>query len=138
MNIGHLILVITLLVPMSCVGPFGRGHGGTPPGGSDQTSGSGAGVSQGFAEGSENVVAMEVKHGNDIYINSGCATCHRIGDEGGSIGPDLTGVGRKLNLDDIMKLVKDPQSANPKGTMPSQDMPEQDLRYLARYLSMLK
>ncbi len=37
-----------------------------------------------------------------------CATCHRFNGEGGSIGPDLTGVGNRYTLRDLLENITDP------------------------------
>jgi len=37
-----------------------------------------------------------------------CATCHRFNGEGGSIGPDLTGVGNRYTLRDLLENIIDP------------------------------
>ncbi len=36
--------------------------------------------------------------GQIVYQKRGCATCHRIGREGGNLGPDLTEIGRRRGL----------------------------------------
>jgi len=36
--------------------------------------------------------------GKALYSKSGCATCHKIGQEGGDLGPALTDVGRRRGL----------------------------------------
>jgi len=37
-----------------------------------------------------------------------CATCHRFNGDGGSIGPDLTGVGNRYTLRDLLENIIDP------------------------------
>jgi mono/diheme cytochrome c family protein len=36
-------------------------------------------------------------HGATVYKESGCSHCHTIRKAGGNKGPDLSGVGRRLN-----------------------------------------
>lgn len=36
--------------------------------------------------------------GKELYAKNGCAGCHRIGDQGSEVGPDLTNVGRRRGL----------------------------------------
>jgi putative heme-binding domain-containing protein len=50
----------------------------------------------------------DFENGKAMYSATGCVTCHRLGDEGGAIGPDLTGVGQRFNLRDILEAVIDP------------------------------
>ena len=42
-------------------------------------------------------VAEELEAGKDVYAQSGCGACHRIGDNGNDgPGPELTEIGRRL------------------------------------------
>ena len=50
----------------------------------------------------------DIANGKAMYSATGCVTCHRLGDEGGTIGPDLTAVGQRFNLRDILEAVIDP------------------------------
>jgi len=52
--------------------------------------------------------------GREIYFNtekSACIKCHRLGDEGGRIGPDLTGVGRRFSRIHLIESVLEPSRA---------------------------
>ncbi|MGP8226435.1 MAG: c-type cytochrome [Terracidiphilus sp.] len=40
-------------------------------------------------------------HGASVFAASGCSHCHSIRNEGGHKGPDLSGVGRRLNKDQM-------------------------------------
>ena len=37
-----------------------------------------------------------------------CAVCHKIGDNGGIVGPDLSQIGKKLNRAKILESILDP------------------------------
>jgi putative heme-binding domain-containing protein len=37
-----------------------------------------------------------------------CKTCHRVGDEGGRVGPDLSAVGKKLSREQILESLAEP------------------------------
>lgn len=37
-----------------------------------------------------------------------CATCHRVGSDGGTIGPDLTGVSGRFNRRDLLEAIVEP------------------------------
>ncbi len=52
------------------------------------------------------------KHGREVFTRT-CATCHRLFGEGGQLGPDLTGSGRK-SLDYLLPNIVDPSAAVPK------------------------
>ncbi|MEM9588920.1 MAG: c-type cytochrome, partial [Planctomycetota bacterium] len=43
--------------------------------------------------------------GHEIYVKAKCASCHRFGNEGESIGPDLTGVARRFTRREILESV---------------------------------
>ncbi len=51
------------------------------------------------------------KKGRDVYLTAqlSCVACHRIGDEGGVIGPALTNVGAGMPLDQIVESVLWPE-----------------------------
>jgi len=52
--------------------------------------------------------------GREIYFNaekSGCVKCHRLGDQGGAIGPDLTGAGRRFSRIHIIESILEPNRA---------------------------
>ncbi len=46
--------------------------------------------------------------GRDIYIEAQCAACHRYGDQGGMIGPDLTAVATRFKRQDILESSTEP------------------------------
>ena len=46
--------------------------------------------------------------GQEIYVEAQCAACHRYGDQGGMIGPDLTAVSTRFKRPDIVESVTDP------------------------------
>jgi putative heme-binding domain-containing protein len=47
-------------------------------------------------------------NGEAMYRSVMCATCHRFNGDGGSIGPDLTGVGNRYTMRDLMENIVDP------------------------------
>ena len=55
-----------------------------------------------------------VERGREIYFNpekSACLKCHRLGNEGGQIGPDLTGVGRRFSKIHLVESILEPSRA---------------------------
>ena len=48
------------------------------------------------------------KHGEIMYAAVLCGTCHRMGTAGGSIGPDLTGVGSRFSQNEILAAIDSP------------------------------
>lgn len=47
--------------------------------------------------------ARSVESGQKVFREIGCAECHRIGGDGGSVGPNLTGIGRRLTPRDLLQ-----------------------------------
>ena len=48
------------------------------------------------------------ENGKRMFQASLCAACHRYGNEGGSVGPDLTTVGGRFTVHDIAEAILDP------------------------------
>jgi putative heme-binding domain-containing protein len=46
--------------------------------------------------------------GRQLYGTVGCAACHRFGNEGGSVGPDLTAVSGRFSLHDLLESIVEP------------------------------
>jgi putative heme-binding domain-containing protein len=52
--------------------------------------------------------------GRGIFLNaekSGCIKCHRLGDQGGAVGPDLAGAGRRFSRIHIIESILEPSRA---------------------------
>ena len=48
------------------------------------------------------------ERGKQMFSAALCFNCHRFDQQGGAIGPDLTGVGRRFSLRDILESVVEP------------------------------
>ena len=86
--------------------------------------------------------ASGAEHMKSIIANNNCLLCHRVGREGGDIGPSLNGVGKLKTPDQIRAAIVSPPKTTSTGTpnpMPSyQDkIAEEDLKNLVHYLSTL-
>ncbi len=46
-----------------------------------------------------------IDSGRKAFRDTGCNQCHRIEGEGGSVGPDLTGLGRRLAARDLLESI---------------------------------
>lgn len=64
-----------------------------------------------------------------------CLGCHRLGDEGGTIGPDLATVRERRTAAYIAAIVDDPQRVAPGSVMPRTAMPEATRDLIVRYLA---
>jgi aldose sugar dehydrogenase len=77
-----------------------------------------------------------------IIANNNCLLCHRVGTEGGEIGPSLNGVGKRLTEEQIRAAILTPAAKTKAGTpnpMPSlkDKISDEDLKTLVGYLSTL-
>jgi mono/diheme cytochrome c family protein len=81
---------------------------------------------------------VSVALGQNVYDNQGCAVCHMVQGKGGTVGPDLTRVGDRLNAQQIAQYVHDPKTANPATAMPPYgNLSDVQLQSLAQYLLSL-
>ncbi|HZR20208.1 MAG TPA: c-type cytochrome [Verrucomicrobiae bacterium] len=48
------------------------------------------------------------ERGRQLYSTVACSACHRFVNEGGSVGPDLTGVAGRFSLHDLLESVVEP------------------------------
>ncbi len=48
------------------------------------------------------------ERGHELFIAAACQACHRLGNEGGGVGPDLTGAGNRYTLRDLLENIVDP------------------------------
>jgi len=53
--------------------------------------------------------------GRTAFRQTGCSQCHRFAGDGGSVGPELTGVGRRLPPRDLLESVLLPSKAIAEG-----------------------
>ena len=51
--------------------------------------------------------------GHAVYQKSGCGNCHRIGSDGGALGPDLTDIGRRRGLTFLAESLANPEADIP-------------------------
>lgn len=71
-------------------------------------------------------------------FNQMCLACHRLGGEGGQVGPALDTVGDRYDRDYIEKWLTDPAAVKPGTTMPKLPLSPEDVSELAAFLSQLK
>jgi len=69
--------------------------------------------------------------GASIFNASGCAHCHSIQGTGGKKGPDLSGVGRRMNKDQMRKRISEGSNRMPPF---GDDLQKKELEDLIAYL----
>jgi putative heme-binding domain-containing protein len=50
----------------------------------------------------------DLQRGARLYVAASCAACHRKGELGAPLGPDLTSVGRRFSVADLLRAVVEP------------------------------
>lgn len=83
------------------------------------------------AQGGE--VLEQYEFGKQVVPSSGCLACHKIGHNGGTLGPNLTDIGDHLPAAGIAQTLR-----NPTAPMPSfSGLPKNQLDAIVFYLSQL-
>src|SRR2546423_4446247 len=82
-------------------------------------------------------VAPQYKKGKEVMASSGCLGCHKVGDNGNTLGPNLTKIGDRLGKDAIARTL-----VNPTSPMPSyvklRDTNPQEFDQLVKFVASLK
>ncbi len=85
------------------------------------------------------VASVGVTPGAAVFQSKGCMNCHSLHGTGGTFGPALDTVGRKLSVEQIEHYVQDPKGVDPKAKMPPQkELSARELEEVAKFLSSLK
>jgi menaquinol-cytochrome c reductase cytochrome b/c subunit len=79
----------------------------------------------------------QFERGKQVAAASGCLGCHKIGENGNTLGPNLTEVGDRLGRDAIARTLINPTAPMPSYQSLQRQNPEQ-FTQLIRYLSSLK
>lgn len=66
-----------------------------------------------------------------------CYTCHRIGDQGTNIGPNLTHIASRLDPDWMFSWLKNPQAWEPTTIMPNLGLSDESAAAIVAYLASL-
>jgi len=76
-----------------------------------------------------------VARGRELFFKEGCFGCHRIqGVSSGTIGPDLTEVGKERKLDYLWGHIVDPRAYTPTSVMPQFKLSDEDRKALVVFL----
>jgi mono/diheme cytochrome c family protein len=92
----------------------------------------------GASAGSPNEIEMKVaaryEPGKQAVAQSGCLACHKIGENGGDLGPNLTHIGDQLQRGAIARTLE-----NPTAPMPSfRNLPEEKKTAMVDFLASLR
>jgi menaquinol-cytochrome c reductase cytochrome b/c subunit len=82
-------------------------------------------------------VAPEFERGKEVMASSGCLGCHKIGENGNTLGPNLTHIGDRLGTDAIARTLVNPTSPMPSYETLQSDNPKQ-LDELVKFVASLK
>ncbi|MDD5181320.1 MAG: c-type cytochrome [Gallionellaceae bacterium] len=89
--------------------------------------------------------AAPLKTAQEVIAKYGCGACHKVADQTGEIGPNLTKIGATKNKDYIRQSILDPDAViakgYPAGMMPKtfgEQMKATELEMLVNYLAGLK
>jgi menaquinol-cytochrome c reductase cytochrome b/c subunit len=79
----------------------------------------------------------QYEEGKEITASSGCLGCHKIGENGNTLGPNLTEIGARLGKDAIARTLMNPTSPMPSYASLREDNPKQ-FDKLVEYVASLK
>ena len=85
----------------------------------------------------ELATSPQYEEGKEITASSGCLGCHKIGENGNTLGPNLTDIGGRLGPDAIARTLVNPTSPMPSYASLQQENPEQ-FDKLVQYVASLK
>jgi menaquinol-cytochrome c reductase cytochrome b/c subunit len=95
----------------------------------------------GALAGSPTEIELEAKpgmeRGQEVAASSGCLGCHKIGENGNTLGPNLTEIGDRLGRQAIARTLVNPTSPMPPYTSLRDEQPEQ-FDQLVDYIASLR
>ena len=78
-----------------------------------------------------------LKRGQEVMASSGCLGCHKVGENGNTLGPNLTEIGDKLGKDAIARTLVNPTPPMPSYQKFQQQNPK-EFDQLVKYVASLK
>lgn len=95
----------------------------------------------GAIAGSPTEIDMEVaprhEQGKEVMASSGCLGCHKVGENGNALGPNLTDIGDRLGRDAIARTLVNPTAPMPSYAALRRESPEQ-FRELVGFVASLR
>ena len=91
------------------------------------------------APGHANTPSAGVKRGKELYDTLGCAACHKVNGQGGTVGPDLSDEANKGRTRSwLATKLRNPKADNPQTVMPAYgNLSDQQVGDLVDYLLSL-
>ncbi|MGR3179252.1 MAG: c-type cytochrome [Candidatus Anammoxibacter sp.] len=86
----------------------------------------------------KNINKKDMRIGKSLYKKLGCSACHKIGDQGGEVGPELTHASARLTSAWIYRFLKSPQGMLEDVIMPNYGLSNDKALRLTYYLLSLK
>src|SRR5215218_4929979 len=78
-----------------------------------------------------------LERGQEVMASSGCLGCHKVGENGNTLGPSLTNVGDRLGMAAIARTLVNPTPPMPPYGTLQQDNPKQ-FNQLVEYVASLR
>jgi menaquinol-cytochrome c reductase cytochrome b/c subunit len=78
-----------------------------------------------------------LEKGQEVTASSGCLGCHKIGENGNTLGPALTTIGQRLGKDAIARTLVNPTPPMPSYAQLREENPQQ-FNQLVQYVASLK
>jgi quinol---cytochrome c reductase cytochrome c subunit, bacillus type len=78
-----------------------------------------------------------LRKGQEVMASSGCLGCHKVGENGNTLGPNLTTVGDRLGKDAIARTLVNPTPPMPPYRQMQKETPGQ-FNQLVKYVASLK
>ncbi|MBA2793813.1 MAG: c-type cytochrome [Thermoleophilaceae bacterium] len=82
-------------------------------------------------------VASKYEEGKAVVASEGCLGCHKIGENGNTLGPNLTYIGDRLGRDAIARTLENPTAPMPSYSNLREEKPEQ-FEQMVGFVSSLK
>lgn len=82
--------------------------------------------------------STRVAEGKQIFQEYACYGCHQVNGKGGEVGPDLSGVGSRLQPEYLAAFLQNPQAFIPGSSMKISGLWEEEVQALVAYLMSLK
>jgi mono/diheme cytochrome c family protein len=82
--------------------------------------------------------STKIADGKQIFQENACYGCHKVGGEGGEIGPDLSEVGSRFRPEYLAAFLQNPQAFIPGTPMKISELWEEEVQALVAYLMSLK